>query len=698
MRASAAAAFAPAAPDLAAMAATTSLPDTILTQPATEAASSDPAQLLSSAAWPQRNGPEVTVNTDEVLALAAQRACTLTGADGSAVALLEGDSVVCRARAGLIAPKVGASVNVRSSFTGQSFRTGRVLCCEDTEHDPRVSRASCRKVGVGSILVVPVEHQGKPVGIIEVFSTSRLRFGSREITALESMAKEVADALRGGEGVDTPQQDGQSERAPASPPLVAEDAAGGEVQEEVAESSEAASEQEQDTLARQPKRPIRIPWLVFSTLAVSCATIGLAGHHSSYVARAPAPLRPPVRIEPPSPRKIVSTAAPPQMVATGSGVLLDVKHNSHADFTSISIELSAPVKVKAEQLSDPERIYFDLAETHVAAEFMDAMHMKAIAVEDRLVSRVRVAQRSEDTTRVVLDLNRRCEFAYVMSDAPPFRLVIELHAAKDTRAREATRHVVAAVPSVATPASPSTSKMAASNRPLRIVIDPGHGGWDNGSVGPTGLREKELVLDVAERLGKLLKARLGAEIILTRTDDSFVPLESRPALANSAGADLFVSIHGNSSSKDEVRGVETYYIAPAAYKGSAPSGAESAVTASRRLAAAVQRALYASLSGADPLVHDRGIKAAALSVLEAPTMPSVLTEIAFVTNRREEQKLRRPEYRETIAEALFTGIKAYAARRQPMPAQTASQTTSAADHGGDIASDDLPGKSAQRGR
>jgi N-acetylmuramoyl-L-alanine amidase len=200
------------------------------------------------------------------------------------------------------------------------------------------------------------------------------------------------------------------------------------------------------------------------------------------------------------------------------------------------------------------------------------------------------------------------------------------------------------------------------DRPLRIVIDPGHGGWDIGSVGPTGLQEKELALDVAQRLRRLLEERLGAETLLTRLDDTFITLEDRPAFANSVAADVFLSIHGNSSPVKNVRGVETYYVTPAAYKGGALGG--STVAASRRLATAVQHALYTSLADADPLINDRGIKAAALSVLEAPTMPSVLTEISFVTSTDEEQKLRRPEYRDTIAEALFKGIAVYVKRTQ----------------------------------
>src|SRR5207248_277330 len=162
-------------------------------------------------------------------------------------------------------------------------------------------------------------------------------------------------------------------------------------------------------------------------------------------------------------------------------------------------------------------------------------------------------------------------------------------------------------------------------------------------------------------LSKLLKARLGAETVLTRTDDTFVPLASRPALANSVGADLFISIHGNASSTKGVRGVETFYVESAAYKGAAAGSPLLAVVASRHFAAVLQHALYAGLSGSDPLVQNRGVKAAPLSVLVAPTMPSVLTEISFVSSSYDEQKLRRSEYRDTIAEALFQGIKTYTA-------------------------------------
>lgn len=685
MRASAAPVSTACVPDLQAFLATAYLLEKSRRPLTTEAGPAGSAHLFSTLVSLQRQAADLDVDMDEVLASMAQHVRALTRADAAAVALLEGDGVLCRARAGPMAPSIGTSVNLRSSFTGESFRTRQVLYCEDSEDDPRVNRSACRVAGIRSILVVPVERQSQSIGIVEVLSAWPARFGTSQIHVLKLMAGLLADAVRAREVVETPRSlepaapARQIDSAATTAPAVAEVALPPpEICDKVAANSEpATSEQEAESVVvRRPSRRIAVrALLVLSIILMSSATGVFLEHQRGPVRRVSTQPPPLVVTESVPASTIVPTAAPLQMVATGPGILLGVKYNSQAAFTSVAIELSGPVKVKAAHLNNPERIYFDLEDTHIATEFIDAMHMKAIAIGDRLVSRVRVAQKSEDVARVVIDLNRTCEFTNVMSESPPFRLVIELHAAAKATSiarAEPEKVTVATAPPVALPPSLPSTKLATPNRPLRIVIDPGHGGWDRGSVGPTGLLEKELVLDVAERLSKLLKARLGAETILTRADDTFVPLESRPALANRVGADLFLSIHGNSSSVNNVRGVETYYVTPAAYKGGAPGGPETAVTASRRLAAAVQHALYATLSGADPLVQDRGVKAAALSVLEAPIMPSVLTEISFVTSPYEEQKLRRPEYRETIAEALFKGIKAYAARGVQPRTQTAT--------------------------
>ena len=216
----------------------------------------------------------------------------------------------------------------------------------------------------------------------------------------------------------------------------------------------------------------------------------------------------------------------------------------------------------------------------------------------------------------------------------------------------------------------------------KIVIDPGHGGHDTGTIGPHGLEEKNLVLDIGMRLGRLLEQRLGADVVYTRDDDIFVPLETRTAIANQAQADLFISIHANSSHDQEARGVETYYLnfttSHDALEVAARENAisdqsiyqlqqlvktialQEKVEESREFAADVQHALYTGLAARTPAIHDRGVKKAPFVVLIGAKMPSILAEISFVSNPQDERKLRSPAYRQHIALALYRGIARYA--------------------------------------
>jgi N-acetylmuramoyl-L-alanine amidase len=215
----------------------------------------------------------------------------------------------------------------------------------------------------------------------------------------------------------------------------------------------------------------------------------------------------------------------------------------------------------------------------------------------------------------------------------------------------------------------------------KIVIDAGHGGHDTGTVGPNGLMEKDLVLDVALKLGKLLESRLGAEVVYTRDDDTFIPLETRTAIANKEEADLFISIHANSSSDESARGVETYYLnftssrdalEVAARENSVSEKSihelqdlvkkialKDKIEESRELAADVQRSLYAGLSAKSPAIRNRGVKKAPFIVLIGANMPSILAEISFVSNPADERKLKTGEYRQRVAESLYKGIHRY---------------------------------------
>ena len=215
----------------------------------------------------------------------------------------------------------------------------------------------------------------------------------------------------------------------------------------------------------------------------------------------------------------------------------------------------------------------------------------------------------------------------------------------------------------------------------KIVIDPGHGGHDTGTIGPHGLEEKDLVLEVGRRLGKLLQARLGADVVYTRSDDTFIPLETRTTIANQEQADLFVSIHANSSHDPDARGVETYYLnftsSPEALDVAARENAASdksihelqdlvkkialkeKVEESREFASDVQRSLHSGLASKNPGLRNRGVKKAPFVVLIGANMPSILAEISFVSNPGDEKRLRTAEYRQRIAESLYRGIAKY---------------------------------------
>jgi N-acetylmuramoyl-L-alanine amidase len=215
----------------------------------------------------------------------------------------------------------------------------------------------------------------------------------------------------------------------------------------------------------------------------------------------------------------------------------------------------------------------------------------------------------------------------------------------------------------------------------KIVIDPGHGGHDTGTIGPNGLEEKDLVLEVGKRLGKMLETRLGAEVVYTRKDDTFIPLETRTAIANQERADLFISIHANSSQDPTARGVETYYLnftsSPEALEVAARENAVSEksiyelrdlvkkialkekIEESREFAGDVQQSLHSGLAAKSPAIRDRGVKKAPFIVLIGANMPSILAEISFVSNPTDEHRLETAEYRQRIADSLYRGVANY---------------------------------------
>lgn len=291
--------------------------------------------------------------------------------------------------------------------------------------------------------------------------------------------------------------------------------------------------------------------------------------------------------------------------------------------------------------------------------------------------------------------------AFLMED--PSRLVVDLRGAAPRALEPASRPLsgrpgAAALPGVdvaglapsaggrpdvaapPAPLGPDLGAGAERRGPVRcIVVDPGHGGHDTGTIGPGGLAEKDVALDIARRLRASLKAELpGVEIVLTRDSDRYVSLEERTAIANARNADLFISVHANASQSSAASGIETFVLDPSAVKpdeGEGPSEAPAAkavsqayasvgfasqLSESRSLARFVQGSLVRGISARSPRsARDRGIKHASFAVLRGARMPSILAEVSFVSNPDDENRLRTPGFRQRIASSLTSGIRAY---------------------------------------
>jgi N-acetylmuramoyl-L-alanine amidase len=265
-----------------------------------------------------------------------------------------------------------------------------------------------------------------------------------------------------------------------------------------------------------------------------------------------------------------------------------------------------------------------------------------------------------------------------------------LSGGKNAKSKSVKATATSAKPDLIRPASapqPTRDGQSTLTRTLglkigRIVIDAGHGGHDTGTIGPTGLMEKDLCLDVALRLGKIIEQRLpGADVVYTRSDDTFVPLEERTNIANQAKADLFISIHANSSRDHAARGIETYYLN---LKGSAEAMEVAArenstaqggvhdlqdlvmkiartekIDESKELAEDIQDSLAKRIQKTSKPVRNRGVRKAPFVVLIGADMPSILTEISFLSNPADEQMLKKPEQRQKVAEGLYQGVASY---------------------------------------
>jgi N-acetylmuramoyl-L-alanine amidase/putative methionine-R-sulfoxide reductase with GAF domain len=666
---------------------------------------------------------------DEVLQLVAERALAITGADGVAIALAEGDAIICRAVAGKVTPDAGVRLDPNSGFSGACLSSGQVVRCDDSETDTRVNAAACRALGTRSMVAVPLSAKQTNIGLVEAFSTAPYGFNDSDVRSLTLLAELILAALRPEEedrlaevsqrvvtravvaasAADHTQQDqtkqdeiSQDRPGPTqteeAQPEVPQSKIGAEV-EEVEPVRPFPAISEYGSATNYPPGLAVVVTLVVIALALGTGLWWNIRRHSSSVVSKPQQVTLPRTNSAPPTQTPTTGATVSQAIAvpvaaeqeegsqaapttTASGErpeVTGIRHWSSADSSTVVIDLQDQVQYEAHRLSHPERIYLDLFDTRLVASLLN----KTIDVGDALLQRVRVAQPTHGVTRVVLETKGASNFS-VSLEPNPYRLVIELRTiGAEPKPRTKVElfgpmDQAAQSPLLAknTGGAPRSALQAGEPK-LRIVLDAGHGGWDLGTVGRKGLLEKDLVLDIVERLGKLVENRLAASVIYTRSDDNYVALEKRAEVANLAKANLFLSIHANYSDFPSARGVETYYTntySSVRARSRDNDDTESTppdvdwtkvdirekVHESRRLAASIQRALYGTLSATNPGLPNRGVKQAQYVVLTGTSMPAVLAEISFVSSPTDENNLQSSSYRQRIAEALYQGVARYA--------------------------------------
>ncbi|MGH9329769.1 MAG: N-acetylmuramoyl-L-alanine amidase [Vicinamibacterales bacterium] len=429
----------------------------------------------------------------------------------------------------------------------------------------------------------------------------------------------------------------------------------------------------------------------------------------------PRPPDPPRRLQPAPPTEAALAPVVPGPGAAPSGVatLVQIQRSRLPDGVRITLHLDREVPYADVQLETPPRVFFDLKGVRPAADIAEPLQFP-----DDIVREIRLGRHPGATTRIVMPLDGVARYsAFALYD--PYRVVIDFVRGQrrpETPALQ-SRALPSAARAVKSPVLPSPARVTKTPplQPLkaeplpvtspvlppalpaanatggfslsrqlglglsRIVIDPGHGGHDPGAQAGR-LSEAELVLDVAQRLERILLKR-NLEVVLTRRTDAYIPLEERTAIANREEADLFLSIHANASANTRARGVETYFLNfasnPEAEAVAARENSSSGRTMhslpeivraialnnkldeSRDLAGLVQRAMIRRLRPQNKNVRDLGVKQAPFVVLIGAAMPSVLAEISFLTNRSEGALLRTGAYRQRIAEALADAVMQY---------------------------------------
>ncbi len=375
--------------------------------------------------------------------------------------------------------------------------------------------------------------------------------------------------------------------------------------------------------------------------------------------------------------------------------LLRVRFVSAQSYSRVILDVNNPIPFRLGILRNPDRLYVDLESTVLSK---DMKHFQWKIPKSAHLKNIRVGQFLPDTARVVLDFEKIKKHR-IFSLENPFRIVIDIfpedwkpagevyahsrrlpqERKKTDKKKDKTLEKTPAVPRSNSSGDYSIARQL-SLKIRRIMIDPGHGGRDPGAIGYNGVKEKDVVLTLAKLLKKELEKNWDVEVFMTREDDRYIPLEERTAMANSKGADLFLSIHANASRNTHARGIETYYLHWAKNERAMEVAArENAVSSarmhelkkyvkiilqntktkeSRDLARTVQDALAQFLSKRYR-IKSLGVHSAPFYVLMGAEMPAILVEAAFITNPIDAKYLLRSDFQKQFVRAMIEGLKNY---------------------------------------
>ena len=370
---------------------------------------------------------------------------------------------------------------------------------------------------------------------------------------------------------------------------------------------------------------------------------------------------------------------PKKTRARSSALVTNLRFHKHPEFTRLVLDLPSPIKFIERHHKKAKRVTIQLKGSTLSKK------ARAKLKEKKFPRGVRFTRSRTGSLTVTLDLRTWTTYR-VNFLRDPHRLVLDLYYSPNgkgppSQGRKAPSDQVL-------PPPVQTQPRVKAPQDLIVVIDPGHGGRDPGAIGRKGTKEKDLTLKIAKNLRDLIRKRLGAKVLLTRSKDVFLNLERRAEFANNKKADLFISIHANSHTKKRIRGLELYHFG----KASDPRALEVAarengmplddkapawqfiladklndekIDQSMNFAFTTREALVKRLRR-DYTVKDHGVKTAPFYVLRYTTMPSLLAEVAFLSNSTDENRLRSSSFRHRLAEGIFHGIQTYFKNYPPL--------------------------------